>query len=373
MASAWHSSDPAVRQGDAWAPAPGGDRLDRLLDPRRLALVPPARRGRGGPRARWHPGARLGRLFHGRRPAPARQVLAQGTEVGLGIVRRLLMVKLEGHTAVARDVLDDTRGAEIVEGFAEAMALAEDVEDALSPRSSGGGRLLRGCWPQVDAVRFVAKDAPRVPPHWRRFNGRRSGSRARQLEPARERPLNALLNYCYRLAEAEARLALLVVGLDPGLGLLHADYPGRDAVGTRPHGTDTPSRRALCASCSARASLPQAGLHRDTRWPRGRWRLSPTSWPRPCLRGRAVAPHAEAIVHVSRRAGARADREANAAHLGPSQSGPPGVAPEPQAPGESAGYLGWAAQGVVLRSNDPATRGVRPAYQRPAARDREKA
>jgi hypothetical protein len=45
-----------------------------------------------------------------------------------------------------------------------------------------------------------------------------------------ERPLNAILNYTYRLAEAEARVALLTIGLDPGFGFLHADYPGRDAL-----------------------------------------------------------------------------------------------------------------------------------------------
>jgi hypothetical protein len=63
----------------------------------------------------------------------------------------------------------------------------------------------------------------------------RAGSLGRALRKGEsnqrsERPLNSLLNMGYWLAEAEARLALLVVGLGPGLGLLHADYPGRDAL-----------------------------------------------------------------------------------------------------------------------------------------------
>lgn len=43
-------------------------------------------------------------------------------------------------------------------------------------------------------------------------------------------PVNAALNYCYSLAEAECRTALIVLGLDPGLGVLHADKPGRDSL-----------------------------------------------------------------------------------------------------------------------------------------------
>jgi hypothetical protein len=40
----------------------------------------------------------------------------------------------------------------------------------------------------------------------------------------------AVLNYLYALAEAECRLACLSVGLDPGMGFLHADTPGRDSL-----------------------------------------------------------------------------------------------------------------------------------------------
>ena len=43
-------------------------------------------------------------------------------------------------------------------------------------------------------------------------------------------PANAILNYCYALLEAETRIALLAVGLDPGLGVVHADVRGRDSL-----------------------------------------------------------------------------------------------------------------------------------------------
>ncbi|MGP8163329.1 MAG: CRISPR-associated endonuclease Cas1, partial [Acidimicrobiales bacterium] len=45
-----------------------------------------------------------------------------------------------------------------------------------------------------------------------------------------ERPVNALLNYLYSLVEAEAILACQAVGLDPGLGIVHADAKGRQSL-----------------------------------------------------------------------------------------------------------------------------------------------
>jgi CRISPR-associated endonuclease Cas1 len=42
-------------------------------------------------------------------------------------------------------------------------------------------------------------------------------------------PVNALLNYVYSLLESESRLAVLSAGLDPTLGVLHADQRNRDS------------------------------------------------------------------------------------------------------------------------------------------------
>jgi hypothetical protein len=43
-------------------------------------------------------------------------------------------------------------------------------------------------------------------------------------------PANAILNYLYALLEGEATIAARVVGMDPGLGVLHADQPSRDSL-----------------------------------------------------------------------------------------------------------------------------------------------
>ena len=76
------------------------------------------------------------------------------------------------------------------------------------------------------AIRFGPKNADRIPEHWRRYSTRTSPI-ARGPRVAVD-PLNAALNLLFALGEFEARLALLTVGLDPGLGFAHADQPSRD-------------------------------------------------------------------------------------------------------------------------------------------------
>ncbi|MGD0083447.1 MAG: CRISPR-associated endonuclease Cas1 [Acidimicrobiales bacterium] len=83
-------------------------------------------------------------------------------------------------------------------------------------------------WSEIE-VPFVRKDVPRVADHWRAFEGRRSAVNVGTSRSATD-PANDVLNYGYRLLEAEGRLACLAVGLDPGLGILHADVKGRDSM-----------------------------------------------------------------------------------------------------------------------------------------------
>jgi CRISPR-associated endonuclease Cas1 len=226
------------------------------------------------------------------------QALATGTETGLAIVRELLRTKLVGQEQLARSVLGDHAAADTIESLAEAIADAADVGEARQLEAAAAASYF-GAWPKIDVVRFVAKDTRRVPAHWRRFDGRRSALRLGNSNQRAERPLNAILNYCYRLAEIEARLAVVAVGLDPGLGFLHADYPGRDALALD---LLEPIRPAV-----ERYVLRLVGSHRFrkgdfTETPDGHVRvLTPLthelaetmpSW------AKAVAPHAEAIVHA---------------------------------------------------------------------------
>jgi hypothetical protein len=77
-------------------------------------------------------------------------------------------------------------------------------------------------------MHFRQADVEKIPGHWRSFGCRASaltGGPRLAVNPA-----NAVLNYLYTLLEAEARLALLAVGCDPGVGILHADEKARDSM-----------------------------------------------------------------------------------------------------------------------------------------------
>jgi len=66
-----------------------------------------------------------------------------------------------------------------------------------------------------------------VPEHWGTVGTRHSPlSNAQRVAVT---PVNAILNYLYAILEAEARVACLTVGLDPGLGIWHVDYRSRDS------------------------------------------------------------------------------------------------------------------------------------------------
>ena len=75
---------------------------------------------------------------------------------------------------------------------------------------------------------FVAADRCRVAEHWRTFGQR--GSTLTSSSRLAVNPINAILNYLYALLEAEATIACHAVGLDPNIGVVHADIRGRDSL-----------------------------------------------------------------------------------------------------------------------------------------------
>lgn len=160
------------------------------------------------------------------------QALAAGSSAGLAAVRHLLGAKLAGQAAVLRDVFGADDTAATISDLAEGISFAEDVDEARQLEAVAAAAYF-AAWSghPSTAVGFVASDRRRVPPHWQTFDSRRSAiTGASNTNRSAERPLNALLNYLYRLAEVEARFALVRLGLDPGLGVLHSDMAGRDSL-----------------------------------------------------------------------------------------------------------------------------------------------
>jgi CRISPR-associated endonuclease Cas1 len=154
------------------------------------------------------------------------QALAPWNGLALDLARGLIREKLRGQV-------------EVLTRFAEAEAAREQIQAAIHEleqvESIDQLRLVEAraavvYWEQWSSliVPFARKDTARVPEHWRTFGVRRSPVSGTARNAAN--PANAILNYLYAILEAEAAIAARTVGLDPGMGFLHADQKNRDSL-----------------------------------------------------------------------------------------------------------------------------------------------
>jgi hypothetical protein len=211
----------------------------------------------------------------------------------------LLGAKLAGQTTVAADLLHAPPIAGTISRLAERLDAA-DTLPACRDLEAQASNAYFGAWSAAVTCRFAERDRDRVPDHWQAFSGRgsqlhRGGRSPRDAAD----PINALLNYGYALAEAEARLAAQAVGLDPGLGIVHTDQKNRDSLALDLLEALRPIVERHVLQLLDRRHFTTADVH-ETRT--GACRLLPplTHELAEALPGyaAAVAPFAEAVVHA---------------------------------------------------------------------------
>lgn len=154
------------------------------------------------------------------------QALAHNSGVALPLIRQLIDRKLIEQERIVREVLGNASAAHAIAAVHEVLPQAATT-DAIRSIEAQAAMVYWSCWRAVP-VMFPTRDLPRVPAHWRTFGARHSpltGSPRLSVSPP-----NAMLNYLYALLESEARLAAAALGLDPGLGLMHADTNVRDSL-----------------------------------------------------------------------------------------------------------------------------------------------
>lgn len=164
------------------------------------------------------------------RPSDARlrraQACAGQSGLGAQISRELIALKLQGQERVARERLREADTADQIAMLLEDLSTVNSIDAMRTIEARAGAAYWIG-WSGVRA-QFPAKDIPRIPEHWLTFGTRTSvltGSPRLAVNP-----LNAMLNYAYAVLEAETRLAISAMGLDPGLGFVHMDYEKRDSL-----------------------------------------------------------------------------------------------------------------------------------------------
>ena len=164
------------------------------------------------------------------RPTDARlrraQALAHQSGAALQIVRELIGKKVDLQEKLAREKLHNCSAADTIAGFRQGIDTTKTVE-MIRMFESQAAHFYWGAWRAIP-INFPTRDLRRVPDHWRTFRARVSPL-TRSTRSA-VNPLNAMLNYLYAVLESEARLAIWALGLDPGLGVLHADSQVRDSL-----------------------------------------------------------------------------------------------------------------------------------------------
>lgn len=156
------------------------------------------------------------------------QALAAETGLGVRLSVELVTAKVEGQRRVLDHIPDGADAQTTLQNAVQAIGNATRLPD-LRRLEAGAARAYWHAWQHLP-VRFATGDLQRVPRHWRTFGTRASPLTGSQSPRKAVNPANAMLNYLYAILEAEARIAVLAAGLDPVLGLLHADERCRDSL-----------------------------------------------------------------------------------------------------------------------------------------------
>lgn len=154
------------------------------------------------------------------------QVLAAENGLSLTIARQLVCDKLKGQINVLRRLPESKPAQRRIKSVLALIERSDSVEH-LRHNEADAAKAYWQRWEQV-GVGFGKRESKHLPKHWLNFTTRTSPhSRSPR---AAVNPANAMLNYLYAILEAEARIACMAMGLDPGLGLYHADQRYRDSL-----------------------------------------------------------------------------------------------------------------------------------------------
>ena len=148
------------------------------------------------------------------------QAKAAGRSIGLQIARRLVAQKLKEQARVAASLGNPVRIR------APGLSRLKTTTDLLTVEAEIASQYWQAC--EQIPLNFAANQLPRIADHWTIF-GQRSSPITGTPRMAGS-PAGAMLNFLYSILVAEARLACLGMGLDPGLGVYHVDKPGRDSL-----------------------------------------------------------------------------------------------------------------------------------------------
>lgn len=163
------------------------------------------------------------------------QAAALREPAGLELARFLIGAKLRGQAEVMRNVLArmGTRTDAVIRNATETLDRLRGESERVPSIGrlrfieSQGAEMYWSTWAGLCPQFVPLSYARTVPDPWKMFRSRHSPLHDGHGPKDAIDPVNALLNFGYALLEAETKIACHAAGLDPALGVLHADREAR--------------------------------------------------------------------------------------------------------------------------------------------------
>lgn len=157
-------------------------------------------------------------------------------ELTLSTIRATLTSKLEGQSSITAELFNAPHATKVIHEMMRYIDKADTGQQLMGYE----GVAAKIYWKQwVKQIHIPWKTTVNLPIHWiEPFAGRKSGTRNISNRASKSQmrtidapesssrgatdPINAMINYAYRIAETEAMYACLTHGLNPGIGLHHS-------------------------------------------------------------------------------------------------------------------------------------------------------
>jgi hypothetical protein len=156
-------------------------------------------------------------------------------ETAVAVTREILRLKLRGQAHVLK-LIGAAEAGVAIEALAIEIGHEVDGARVLSLEAKAASIYWK-CWESIP-VRFARRDPQRLdargrwrpgrPQSWLAFGQRASMLTGRPFRATT--PGNVLINFLYAILETEMTIALQGAGLDPGIGLFHADVDRRASL-----------------------------------------------------------------------------------------------------------------------------------------------
>lgn len=147
------------------------------------------------------------------------------SDAGLAIMRRLIRRKLQGQADNARRLLNRYDVATYIEAQIVNVESAPDVEEIRGYEGDAAGQY----WQAWAGFQLSWRKPHPIAPSWLRTQPRKTLLRTWESNADATDPVNAMLNWCYKIAETECAHRITGAAMSPALGIMHADVRKRDS------------------------------------------------------------------------------------------------------------------------------------------------